>query len=220
MFISDLSGCDMTIHVSKDDKELDLVGLVYEPSEKEDKEFVLSFQKQYPGVPFCILEPIHQRDRLLNFEADIKIDVIADTGGLPLKWTDVKIINIYLPVKGAVHFVLSRGEGVQSNRRNGFRLFLGVFGHMKVGDKDVPNIMIKDISLSGIGIKAPNGQYEVGTVVKVQFMDQSMRFEIDAKIVRCVEEQNEILLGCRFNKRSEAIARYINSKQQARARLR
>ena len=219
MYISEIVNETITLHSHKGDKEISLVGIPYSPETVNEENFINAFKEKYPKLVFCILNPIREDDKLINFEGDTVTDFIAGTDQLPIIWTNVKILNIYLPEKGAVHFVISKEVGKPTNRRNGFRISMNVTASMRYNDTLFENITIRDISVSGIGIECKNADFEIGNDIQVCFEDEGKKFVLNASIVRKQEGERITVLGCKFHNTSNILAQYINTKQQKKAKL-
>ncbi|MDY2591131.1 MAG: PilZ domain-containing protein [Agathobacter sp.] len=219
MYISEIDNQSITLHSYKDEKETTLVGLIYSPATPAQENFVEAFKQKYPKLKFCILEPIREEDKLINFEGDTVTDLIAGTDKLPIIWSDVKIVNMYLPEKGAVHFVISNDEGTSTNRRNGFRISLNIPCNITYKDTLLENVTIRDLSVSGIGLNCKKAEYEIGENIQICFEDEGRKFVLNASIVRTNDNERCTFLGCKFRNTSNVLAQYINSKQQKKAKL-
>lgn len=111
-------------------------------------------------------------------------------------------------------------KGKPVNRREFFRIWVGVDGKARFGiSKDSVEILIKDISSSGIGIIVPKEKADVkiGSLAHVYFYDKEMEteFQIGSIIVRKEEiDETRVLLGCRFSSENQSITRYIQRKER------
>ena len=120
--------------------------------------------------------------------------------------------------------VLSSDDVKPFNRRNEFRLFLGAEGICRFGDSNEPkNVMIKDISCSGLGMmisKSDNIEIKVGMKIQVQFLEPGndgnrKMFTLTGKIVRYIAMSNNMeMIGCKLSGRNPELEKMIYEKQR------
>lgn len=111
-------------------------------------------------------------------------------------------------------------KGKPVNRREHFRIWLGMEGTLKVGvSKNTMPVIIKDLSASGMGLVVQKDKELIknGSLVHVYFYDED--FELDYKIggivVRREEiDENRMLIGCRFTTEHASISTYIQRKER------
>ena len=111
-------------------------------------------------------------------------------------------------------------KGKAVNRREHFRIWIGLDGKVRFGiSKDAIEVVIKDISSSGIGIIVPreHADVKIGSLANVYFYDGDMEseFQVSSIIVRKEDiDETRVLLGCRFSGENQAIAKYIQRKER------
>ncbi len=157
------------------------------------------------------------------------------------KWMDVK--PGFGTLEGnPVHYFETYIEGENFNRRDTFRVQIMQkvqmirFTPIKQGadmegfDMDIPaadlveegikksilNVVVKDISESGIGFYSPV-EMKVGDRIRVYFESEFGDIICEGKIVRSVEniwKQYHLFYGCSFNKTDKNLAPYIYAQQR------
>lgn len=111
-------------------------------------------------------------------------------------------------------------KGKAVNRREHFRIWLGLDGKVRFGiSKDAIEIIVKDISSSGVGLIVPRDHAEVkiGSLANIYFYDKELEseFQVSSIIVRKEEiDENRILLGCRFSGENPSVSKYIQRKER------
>lgn len=112
----------------------------------------------------------------------------------PIVWNNVIAQNVNTDnVKGIL--IYSKSQGVKKNRRNTYRVPLGINGKIQ-GE----NVVIHDISVSGISFRTNDtaSYREIGSKVKITFEANYEPYTVNATIVRRAEENGRVLYGCRI----------------------
>ena len=147
--------------------------------------------------------------------------VTVNAGSKVYVYRDVKVVDIKSltqEYKFAI-CVRSMADVEAVNRRNFFRVFLGVDGTLEAGiNKKTAEVMIKDISANGLGVICTKKlKFPIGMQVVVTFVDEltSEKFEIECEIVRCVQNDPfSVIYGCQLPKVSESMQKIVALKQR------
>lgn len=188
--------------------------------EKEDTR-VLSNIGRYIAVT-----PIEYEDKYVSFIGDnIVCDISCTINGNPYRYNNIKIKLIELPVVGKVHIILCDKEGKIHNRRGEYRQYLGIEGDLVFTENHIPRrVIIKDLSVIGIGIVVPNDfAVNENSFVVVSWSDmiktqggrvEEYSYKVQGVIVHVnAISETKKLIGIRLTGSNSRLSRYINSKQ-------
>ena len=166
--------------------------------------------------------PFEHNGVILNFNSGaVAISMIAyQEEKTPFLW---KIVHINRETVDGVnyHVITSEVSGVKINRRENFRVFIGIDGKATILGKDVPfDVMIKDVSESGFAILVDlTSQVKINKneAVMIDFYDKIIdeRFNLTGRVVRAEVTERYVLYGCRLLKDSGIMRKYIANKQLA-----
>lgn len=189
-------------------------------------------QKKDPNNFFTVVEIIKEEDKVVGFPVgniQYVLDCIVDSK--PYLFSDIQINAIKLPTGNEYHIIFCRKNMNPYNRRQEFRLWLGIDGIAQLGlNKAARDVIIKDISFNGIGfVTGKDYECNIGDVAHISFSDKmvnrttrevtELKFSLAAKVmqIRDVDEKTKHI-GCRIvNKsRSSDIEKYIATKQMER----
>ena len=145
--------------------------------------------------------------------------IVVLEGDKPYGWNHVRIMNLRLPVYGSIHVIASKNDAASYNRRQNYRVFLGVEGTMEsVADPEAKNVLVKDISVSGIGLITKTEEpYKRGDIITVNFNEKESGtdFQLKVLVVRNEEmEDGRFNIGGLVKSNSDVVARFVYSKQQ------
>lgn len=162
--------------------------------------------------------PVRSKDKVVSFaSASIVVNIILSRQGrLPVVWRRV-IVETALYKKHTVYRITSATIGLEENRRNAFRLMMGIAGVAQLGSNTkAVDVVIKDISESGFSIISKENIEETDNiVVRLVFADEDNKFSLFGLIVRKVEQsEKQFLYGCKMSQKVPALSRYINEKQR------
>ena len=166
--------------------------------------------------------PFEHNGVILNFNSNaVVISMIAyQEEKTPFLW---KIIHIARENIDGVnyHVITSDVAGVKINRRENFRVFIGIDGKATILGKEVPfDVMIKDVSESGFAILVDiTSEIKINKneAVMIDFYDKVVdeRFTLTGRVVRAEMAERYVLYGCRLLKDNDLMRRYIANKQLA-----
>ena len=214
-------GKKFTLDASDEERRLQLKGTIANVTAEKDLALIKQVRNNFRDSFFCIADPIRDSDKLLNFESE-KVScnmIVILEGEKPYGWNHVKIMNLRLPVYGSIHVIASKNEAASYNRRQNFRIFLGIEGTVESADVPEPrSVLVKDASVSGIGLISKTGDhYARGDAITVIFNEpeSGTEFHLKVVVVRCEEmEDGRFNIGGLVKSNSDAIARLVYSRQQ------
>lgn len=202
---------------------------VVKPYSKEDFDILKDITE---GHDFTVINLVTLDEKRINFIVEgIKYRVTGCKEGFSYYWRNPAIVVATLPTLGNVHVVIANSEGIQFNRREYFRLWLGIHGTVSYGEYGVPyDIVVKDVSATGIGILAESfHSINIGDSIEVQFKDERMHtskreyvstlYTVEAEVVRIVpRDERHNIIGCIITSNTKEIEQLIYRKQMERAR--
>ncbi|MGN0407926.1 MAG: PilZ domain-containing protein [Bacteroides sp.] len=162
--------------------------------------------------------PVRSKDKVVSFSsANVVVNLILTRQGrVPVVWKRVNVETVVYK-KHTVYRITSLTLGMEENRRNAFRLTMGIAGVAQLGvNTKAVDVTIKDLSESGFSIiSKENIEEPENIVVHLVFSDAGSSFSIFGLIVRKVEYgEDRFLYGCKMNQKVVALSRYINEKQR------
>ena len=166
--------------------------------------------------------PFEHNGVILNFNSSaVAISMIAyQEEKTPFLW---KLVHIARESIDGVHYhvITSDVIGVKINRRENFRVFIGIDGKATILGKEVPfDVMVKDVSESGFAILVDitsDVKINKNEAVMIDFYDKDVdeKFTLTGRVVRAEATERYILYGCRLLKNNNLMRRYIANKQLA-----
>lgn len=222
MFVSDLTpGTEVSIEASNKEAKINLKTTVANITETADIDKINLLRKDNKSLKFVILDPIREQNLLINFNAEgVTNSLVLIKEGKPQIWAGIAIKNLKLPSYGSVHIVVSKKEAVSYNRRQNFRIFIGLEGFLRRSEMDEPKLVtVKDLSEGGVAfIERGDGEkHQRGEILYLSFTTgpNGTNFSFQIVVIRSEElPDGRVLYGCRLKTRSEMLAKYINQKQQ------
>lgn len=179
---------------------------------------------------FLLLEPILHEGKMLNFDApgvNIKVFYVTDDGK-PLMWQCCSMKNTNYSGK-RYHVLYSKEDGRKLNRRDTYRLFLGVKGHLLVEEThETFDVTLKDISEGGVGFICSDTNLHIKDIgrfrLSFQDNDRRMSIHLSGNVIREKDIDNKRrLFGAKVSKCNIPLGEYIALKQKSsisRRRLR
>jgi len=169
--------------------------------------------------------PFRYDNQIINFGADglfFEFSAVRD-GEVPYFW---KNVNISREVRNneVFHAISSDVDGVRLNRRNAFRVFIGLDGEaINLDDKKSHHITVKDISSTGIGILSRKNEdplFEVGNLLQVRYRDEDFYIDVDitCRVVRMYESDVGYVYGCQFSRLYPKVENYVAQRQLKKAK--
>lgn len=118
-----------------------------------------------------------------------------------------------------MYAVSSRKDGDKLNRRQAYRVYINEPVKIKITKSNRNTVefsgILKDISLTGMGIILPYKGDDILTMEIVLELSRNSNIVLSGEVVRIRELPNNkgYLYGCRFHIQKEALSRYIMSRQ-------
>lgn len=147
--------------------------------------------------------------------------VTVNAGSKVYVYRDVTVVNIKT-LEQSYKFAIcirSMADVQPVNRRNFFRVYLGVDGVLQAGiNNRSAEVVVKDISANGLGVICTKKlQFPIGMNVLVTFVDEltSEKYEIECVIVRCVQNDSDsVIYGCQLPEINDAMQKIVALKQR------
>ena len=176
--------------------------------------------KRSEGI--VIAEIILSKDKEVHYmKPDTEHMVTVNAGSKVYVYRDAKILDIKTLTQEYKFAICIRcmSDVAAVNRRNFFRVFLGVDGTLEAGiNKRSAEVMVKDISANGLGVICTKKlKFPIGMQVVVTFVDEltSEKFEIECEIVRSVQNDPfSVIYGCQLPEVSESMQKIVALKQR------
>jgi len=167
---------------------------------------------------YILIEPVRIKEKVVNFEnGSVLIDLLLIRDNkTPIIWKRVLLKNTIHNGK-TYYKVVPTGEGFEINRRNAYRMYIGIKGVVQVGTNSVPmDIIIKDVSENGFSfVTQDNVNKSLKTTVRLVFGDCNKTFNLNGLLIRREEiNQSKYVYGCILNIRNLFLNQYINEKQR------
>lgn len=165
------------------------------------------------------VEPFVYQGAVLNFDStNVTISMIAyEEEKSPYLWQVVHIVK-EIRDNTPYHVISSNLTGVKINRRENFRLFLGLDGTATLMGGQPFDVVVKDISSSGFAVLVDMNKpitVHKNDIMQLEFVDKSFEedFVLSGRVVRMDKTDKYFLYGCRLATENPAIDKYIANKQ-------
>ncbi|MBQ4282830.1 MAG: PilZ domain-containing protein [Lachnospira sp.] len=199
-------GDNVILQVNFNDKFADFPSVVV----KTDKEGIF-------------IEAVKVNDKVVGFSsANVAIDLYnVRAEKPPMIWKRVACTTV--TVGGKVqYYIVASGEGYESNRREAFRLFVGIAGIAQLGvNKKAVDVIVKDVSETGFSFVS---EYDMGEIinspVRLVFEDMDRNYSLMGIVVRkVIIAERKIVYGCKLSVENFELVRYINFKQRQQLQM-
>ena len=158
-----------------------------------------------------VIELKNYGNKRLNFK-NVKIDVYYKSeNNVPVVFKNATVVthkNMYI--------LQVTSDGVKSNRRNSFRVSVGVTGWFTVLGKPPKQTIVKDVSNTGFAItdRKKELKLDIGTRATLKFDDMLMELFLEGTVVRVEEQEDYIIYGFTINNVCKDLSTYIQLKQR------
>lgn len=168
-----------------------------------------------------LVEKLEYNGKLLGIPNNCSVDMlyIDPESSRPYIWKNISLKAVRYK-KGVYHCVSDLiGEGMPTNRRDAFRLFIGEEMTLVVRNANGPQgytVRVKDISETGMCFISSE-DFPVKKLVRLNFQDNNFSMPLAGHIVRKIphpELPSSTIYGCRFPESNPLLGKYITKKQQ------
>ncbi len=171
-----------------------------------------------------LIDAIKINEKVVGFQAANIINVVTvvnpqDKKVYIYRETEIDVVRD-MTDRNLVYHRISSAESVEAtNRRNNFRVFLGLDGVLQAGtNKRTYDVIVKDISANGFGILCSmDVKLREGQSVHLVFTDpeDDTRFSLNGTIVHAIAvDANTMHYGCMLPREYDSIRRYAADKQR------
>lgn len=192
----------------------------------------ISINKRFADFPSVVLglrgegilaEAVRIDGKVLRFDSsDVRLDLsLIRQDKPPVVWKNVKC-STELVDKAVVYHIVAFAEGFESNRRQAFRLFLGIDGVAQIGtNRKALQVIVKDVSENGFSFVSSEDIDNVLNVpVRLVFTDSGQSHSLMGLVVRKVAiSERKIIYGCKLGVDNINLAKYIHLKQRQQMSL-
>ncbi len=227
MYIGEIpEGSSIEINVSTEDKKISLCTFARTPKNPVDEKMMKNYFRKYRYGSGILADAIERDGKYVSFHVTegAKLQVFSIIDKKPYAWSEVKIIAAVFK-KETYYLIMSNQNAKESNRRAGYRQWVGHDGSLKLGlEAGSRDVVIKDISTGGIGVVVDGDVApRIGETVHITYTDKvatssglpkEFNFSLKAVVARKDDSvPNRTIIGCQFDKPDETVGKYINMKQ-------
>lgn len=165
-----------------------------------------------------IIEAIRIEGKFLSLNAKgVKVSILYfQKDQAPLVWEYVSVPAVIYKGESCYKCTM-QANGVQMNRRETYRLFLGVEGIAQVGtNRKALSVLVKDISDNGFSfVHTEDMNGFLGEPVRIVFDIDEMHFNLQGCLVRVEPLEGEkYIYGCKLIINNPNVSKYIAKKQR------
>ena len=227
MYIGEIpDGASVEINVSTEGKKISLCTFARTPKNPVDEKMMKAYFKKYRYGSGILADAIERDGKYVGFHVtdDTSVHVFCIADKKPYAWSEVKIILASFK-KETYYLIMSNQNAKETNRRAGYRQWVGHDGSLKLGlEPGSRDVVIKDISTGGIGLVVDGDVApKIGETVHITYTDKvqtsngipkEFNFSLKAVVARKDDTiPNRTIIGCMFVKPNETVGKYINMKQ-------
>ena len=175
----------------------------------------VSYSQESDGI---VCEAVRVQGKAVSLDGiGFSIEVMfIRTEKSPVLWRGIVCETIYIDSK-MFYKITCREDGVEKNRREAFRVFIGVSGVAQLGlNKKAVNVIVKDVSENGFSFISDEDFEDVVNVpVRLVYTDMEINFSLMGIVVRKVKiDEKKNLYGCKLSVENSRLGQYIIQKQR------
>ena len=175
----------------------------------------VSYSQESDGI---VCEAVRVQGKAVSLDGiGVSIEVMfIRTEKSPVLWRGIVCETIYIDSK-MFYKITCREDGVEKNRREAFRVFIGVSGVAQLGlNKKSVNVIVKDVSENGFSFISDEDFEDVVNVpVRLVYTDMEINFSLMGIVVRKVKiDEKKNLYGCKLSVENSRLGQYIIQKQR------
>lgn len=168
--------------------------------------------------PDCIyIDPITKNNKPISLKSDKVLNNLYyyEEGKNPVIWKDCDV-SFIKDNKEYYHKISCNTEGKTENRRQSYRLYVGIHGTVNVGiSKNITPIIVRDISETGFSFVSnekleTDGMYSI----HIRFEFDETKFMMTGKLMWEDEVNQRYLYGCKVSAANKEIGKFITKKQR------
>lgn len=203
MRLSDLQdGDNIIIHVNMNEQFADFPSVVKKKMQGEE----------------ILAEAVRIGGKVVGFSSEnVHLDVYyIRQDKPPVVWKNVKCTTVLFDNK-TFYDIVAFSEGYESNRRNAFRMFIGLSGVAQLGiNRKALSVIVKDVSENGFSfVSSEDIEDVINLPVRLVFEDIDKNYSLMGLVVRkVVIGEKKILYGCKLSVENMELVKYINYKQR------
>ena len=173
-----------------------------------DKNILIEIIKNEEGQPIS----------LASDKINVDLSYFADPEKPPYVWHNVKA-NYVRKNNTPYQQIVQSVDGKRENRRGAYRLFVGETAFVSMVDKPGNlQVILKDISTTGFGF-VYNEEIELNKFCRISCTIDNQKIVLSGNIVRRQKAENgNIIYGCRLDRFSKELEKFINTKQREELR--
>lgn len=179
--------------------------------DQENKMEISGVIKRHIRDDIVLISVEYKTAQRLIFDG-VKIDMeYCHENDIPYLWHNVKIVNYK---NDYVMQVFS--DGMKYNRRDSFRVGVSVMAQLRVGGRNVHQVLIKDISMTGFAISDRKKElgFNKGDDVSVYFEDIGHILDLAGRVVRIEEREDMTIYGLEIRNLCKDLQSYVSIKQR------
>ena len=134
----------------------------------------------------------------------------------PVFWRGVACEAIYIDSK-MFYKLTCKEDGIEKNRREAFRVYIGVTGVAQLGlNRKAMDVIVKDVSENGFSFISEEDIEDVLSLpVRLVYTDLDINFSLMGIVVRKVKiDEKKFLYGCKLSVENSRLGQYIIQKQR------
>ena len=178
----------------------------------------MSFTSQVVMIidDILLISPIKSDDQTVGFSENCVVSVLYNLNGRIYRWKDIDLKLI--KYDGLIyHSTVLEGKGQPYNRRNAYRLYLGMEMLLYYNSSQGPaaiSVNVKDISELGVSF-ITNEELELNRRFHLSFRDGTTRLNLEGSIIRMeyMQHLGSYVYGCKFYDKNYLLSKYIARKQ-------
>ena len=175
----------------------------------------VSYSQESDGI---VCEAVRVQGKAVSLDGiGVSIEVMfIRTEKSPVLWRGIVCETIYIDSM-MFYKITCREDGVEKNRREAFRVFIGVSGVAQLGlNKKAVNVIVKDVSENGFSFISDEDFEDVVNVpVRLVYTDMEINFSLMGIVVRKVKiDEKKNLYGCKLSVENSRLGQYIIQKQR------
>ena len=178
---------------------------------KESKQLNISVRiTRYLDDTTAIITLDYDSDHVLNFDG-VTIDLeFGLEQAAPYMWKNIRVVYL----RGNYILRVFAKDGIKTNRRDSFRVHIGVYG--RTNRAGISSVMVKDISHSGFALTTnkPLEGLTIGETLVVTFDDLTYRIRLEGTLVRTEERDEHYIYGFKSTVFCPQLAAYLACKQR------